>query len=381
MKKNILFIITVLVAAGAVMANPASETLNFTAQEKYVSSVVTTDETARCLNCHASRQIRLVETWEKSRHAKHGVGCYECHQANPEDPAAKNGHFSFSVQLPVSPLKCAECHPAQYASFASSSHAMAYETIRNVPLKTQSPVLFEQSCAVCHGNDLKMARGRPVGNSWPNHGIGRINTDGSRGNCAACHGFHDDSLARARSPETCAKCHHGDTGPAYESWKASRHGNNWHMTEAAVDMNKKAFNPANEKHLSHPDCFTCHLAPNAQTATSTHNPGERLSWKLAAMNSTHTEDWGKKRLAMQASCMQCHASTQVEYFYRRFDAGVLEFNRLASEASACIHASDTIMLDKIKGHAMKGRIGNAMQSPLHIRDGAKPLLEIIEQKK
>lgn len=375
MNKILFLVMAVFISASSLGAELATGPLNFTAQEKYISSVVTTDQTARCLNCHASRQIRLVETWEKSSHAKNGVGCYECHKANPQDPAAKNGHFSFSVQLPVSPLTCAECHPAQYASFASSSHAMAYETIRNVPLKKESPLLFEQSCAVCHGNELKMLKGRPVGNTWPNHGIGRVNTDGSRGSCAACHGHHDDSLARARSPETCGKCHHGDTGPAYESWQASRHGNNWHMTENRVDMNKKAFNPVNEKDLSHPDCFTCHLAPNAETATSTHNPGERLSWRLAALKSNHTAEWGQKRLAMQASCMKCHASSQVDNYYRRLDASVLEFNRLA-EAAAAGNATDSKEFGKVKGLAIKGRIGAAMLSPLHTREAASSLLDL-----
>ena len=47
----------------------------------YSAFAVTTDETARCLNCHASRMPKLVEGWEHSAHAKNGVGCYECHKA------------------------------------------------------------------------------------------------------------------------------------------------------------------------------------------------------------------------------------------------------------------------------------------------------------
>lgn len=337
----------------------------------YSSSVVTSDETSRCLNCHASRQIKLVETWEQSTHARNGVGCYECHRANPSDPAAKNGHFGFSVILPVSPLTCAECHPAQYASFASSSHAMAFETIKDLPLRTESPALFETSCAVCHGNELQMRRGRPLNNTWPNHGIGRLNTDGSRGNCAACHGHHDDTLKRARSPETCGKCHRGDTGPAYEAWKASRHGNDWLMTSAGVDLAAKALVPVNER-LSRPDCFVCHLAPASANATATHNPGERLSWKLAALQSVHTENWGEKRMQMQNSCRNCHASTQIDMYFRRFDASVLETNKLASEAVARV-GSDARKLDQIKGNAIKGRMGAAMLSPLHVREAVEVL--------
>lgn len=337
----------------------------------YTSSVVTSDETARCLNCHASRQIKLVEAWEKSTHARNGVGCYECHKANPADPAAKNGHFSFSVQLAVSPLTCASCHPEQYSSFASSSHAMAFETVRNLPIRTESPVLFETSCAMCHGNEVQMKRGRVLNNTWPNHGIGRINTDGSRGSCTACHGHHDDSLQRARSPETCAKCHHGNTGPAFESWKASSHGNDWHFTSTGVNLNKGTFKPVNEP-LLRPSCHVCHLAPTGETATATHNPGDRLSWNLAAMESLHTDDWGQKRLNMQAACRNCHASTQVDQFYRRMDASILEFNRLAGVAAGK-NASDSRKLDKIKAMAVKGRLGAAMVGPLHVREATDAL--------
>ncbi|MDD3146503.1 MAG: multiheme c-type cytochrome [Candidatus Riflebacteria bacterium] len=370
------FVTTLLAFAGYLNAQPAPQEAVEPAYANvvpvnYTSSVVTSDETARCLNCHASRQIKLVETWEHSTHARNGVGCYECHKADPGDPAAKNGHFSFSVQLPVSPLTCASCHPAQYASFASSSHAMAFETIKDLPIRTESPILFETTCAVCHGNELQMKRGRALNNTWPNHGIGRVNTDGSRGNCSACHGHHDDSLKQARSPETCGKCHRGDTGPAYEAWQASRHGNNWQITSAGIDLDKKNLVPVNER-LMRPDCFVCHLAPASETATATHNPSERLSWKLAAMQSLHTENWGQKRMQMQASCRNCHASTQVDMYFRRLDASVLEFNRLASEAAVMV-SSGSKALDLIKGAAIKGRIGAAMLSPLHGREAVDQL--------
>lgn len=57
---------------------------------------------------------------------------------------------------------------------------MAFDTIKDLPIRTESPILFETTCAVCHGNQLQMKRGRVLNNTWPNHGIGRVNTDGSR---------------------------------------------------------------------------------------------------------------------------------------------------------------------------------------------------------
>ncbi|MFZ5950539.1 MAG: multiheme c-type cytochrome, partial [Candidatus Rifleibacteriota bacterium] len=327
------------------------------------SDAVTSDESARCLNCHYERQKKLVESWEKSSHARNRVGCFECHQADPADPAAKKGHFGFTVQLQISPLRCAECHPAQYASFASSTHAMAYETIRNAELASTSPVLFETSCAICHGNDLKMTNGKPAPHKWPNHGIGRINTDGSRGNCVACHGHHDYSLAVARSAETCGRCHHGATGPAHETWKASKHGSNWNLAKVHADFNSTGLIPS-QQHLHYPDCYVCHVAPTQKDGKdSTHNPGDRLSWKLAAMKSTFREDWGQKRLKMQNVCRSCHGNSQVDQFYRRYDAAVMQINKIAA-AAAQNAGDDRRRLNAIKAGAITARLGAAMLGPL-----------------
>lgn len=340
--------------------------------EQKTSQVVTSDESARCLNCHNSRQKKLIESWEKSKHSRNRVGCYECHRADPADPAAKKGHFGFTVQLPVSPKRCASCHPTQYASFASSTHAIAYETIRNAELASISPAIFESTCASCHGNELKMVNGKPASHKWPNHGIGRVNTDGSTGSCVACHGHHEYSLEVARSPETCGRCHRGPTGPAYEAWKASKHGSNWDLTSAKIDFKKKKIIPSEEP-ISHPDCFVCHMASSNAKASSTHNPGERLSWNLARLKSTHRENWGKKRQEMQTVCRSCHGNSQVDLFYRRFDATVMDVNRMAEKAVSS-NASDSTIYNKVKADAIGARTGAAMLSPMHLRDAVDSIL-------
>lgn len=344
--------------------------------QSYTANVVTSEESARCLNCHYERQKKLVESWENSSHARNDVGCYECHKADPFDPAAKKGHFGFNVQLPVTPLRCAECHPREYTSFASSSHALAYETIRNADLASVSPVLFESSCALCHGNELKMFNGKPEPHKWPNHGIGRINTDGSRGNCAACHGHHDYSLANARSAETCGRCHYGKTGPAYEAWKFSKHGNNWNLERVDTDFNRTGLVPS-EQQLNFPDCYVCHLAPtNKDAMDSTHNPGERLSWKLATVRSTFRENWGQNRLKMQAVCRSCHGNSQVDLFYRRYDAAVMQINKIAVAAAEKAGASKKAA-EGVKAGAITAKLGAAMMGPLQVRDG----LDLIDNSK
>ena len=75
-------------------------------------------------------------------------------------------------------------------------------------------------------NILKDENGKPKYSqgTWPNTGIGRLNLDGSRGSCSACHSRHDFSSRRARQPENCAKCHLGPDHPQKEIFEESKHG-------------------------------------------------------------------------------------------------------------------------------------------------------------
>ena len=36
-----------------------------------------------CVGCHRNHAPALVKEWERSRHAQHGIGCVDCHKANP----------------------------------------------------------------------------------------------------------------------------------------------------------------------------------------------------------------------------------------------------------------------------------------------------------
>lgn len=341
-------------------------------EDKYVSKAVVTEESSRCLNCHATRQPKLVEAWEKTVHAEKEVGCYECHKGEPTDPGAIPGHFGFCVSLAVSPKTCGECHKEQYASFASSSHALAFDTIKNIPIRKFSEITFETSCASCHGNELTLKRGKAIDIKWPNHGIGRINTDGSRGNCSACHGFHEDSLERVRKADTCARCHNTEIAPAMESWKTSRHGAGWEVSNKGANLNKTNFVPQNEP-LMRPDCYTCHIAPTKENDKATHNPSERLSWKLAGLKAKHTDNWGEKRLKMEETCRNCHAGSQIEQFYRRFDSLVVQINDIIDSKNIASLTFKTI--SQIKGNAMKARTGAAMQSPKEIVSAMEELLD------
>jgi hydroxylamine dehydrogenase len=91
------------------------------------------------------------------------------------------------------------------------------------------------ACYYCHGTRLKLTgtetRDTDVGElefpviaGWPNQGVGRINLDGSRGACSACHTRHRFSIEDG--PQTLylqgVPCGTGRAG--LQGLLASKHG-------------------------------------------------------------------------------------------------------------------------------------------------------------
>jgi len=327
---------------------------------------VPTKESARCLNCHAQRQPLLVERWASSKHAKEQVGCYECHKALKVDPSAKHGHYSYSVSMTVSPKVCASCHEPQYKEFSESAHAKAYETPFSSKIASNT-VIYLASCAPCHGSEIEMRDGECLNRSWPNHGIGRINTDGSRGDCSACHEPHFDSLKEARSPETCAKCHSRDVASAYRAWKYSKHGTN-HGEPENIFRGEGRYP---KEQVFKPDCFTCHMASLQKDRESTHNISSRISWQRKNFKAYHPKDWGTKRLAMYANCVQCHSTAKPNNFFRNMDTAIVELNKLVEELEP--ENMTEKEQERIKGIMSKMMTGLGMQSPKDTSEAAEVL--------
>ena len=55
-------------------------------------------------------------------------------------------------------------------------------------------------------------------------GVGRINPDGSKGACTACHPRHSLSIEIAKKAYTCAQCHLQPDVPAWDVYAESKHG-------------------------------------------------------------------------------------------------------------------------------------------------------------
>ena len=100
-------------------------------------------------------------------------------------------------------------------------------------------------CWQCHGSIIKFLRDdegvvltsgserKPVidPDSWPNSGMGRLNPDGSKGSCHACHSRHAFQASLSRQPENCGKCHMGPDHPQIEVYNESKHGIAYHANK------------------------------------------------------------------------------------------------------------------------------------------------------
>jgi hypothetical protein len=85
-----------------------------------------------------------------------------------------------------------------------------------------------------------------------------------------------------------------------------------------------------------PTCVTCHMGGTPEHPEPTHDTGTRLSWTLRPAISIHQENWEKKRDGMKEVCLNCHATSLVENFYRQYDDTVNFYNSKFGEPGAAI---------------------------------------------
>jgi Dihydroprymidine dehydrogenase domain II, 4Fe-4S cluster len=70
------------------------------------------------------------------------------------------------------------------------SHLLEFLANASFPKPTGERIAIIGSgpAGLAAGHDLALMEGKFDADTWPNSGIGRVNPDGSRGSCAACHG-------------------------------------------------------------------------------------------------------------------------------------------------------------------------------------------------
>jgi hypothetical protein len=282
----------------------------------------------QCLQCHENSTPGIVEQWKNSAHYKTGIDCYSCHKANDGDPATFD-HYGNRIAVIVTPNYCNRCHKKEVAEFEASHHSKAASFIGSLDNilgeVVEGGAAAVNGCMQCHGSTVKYkGEGKFDASTWPNSGIGRVNPDGSKGSCAACHGRHSFSSALARQPENCGKCHMGPDHPQIEIYNESKHGIQFRAGIAKMNLEKKSW-IVGKDYTAAPTCSTCHMSATT-TQPVTHDAGARIGWTLRPVVSVKLENSEKRREAMQEVCSNCHAAGWVENFYKQYDNTVELYN-------------------------------------------------------
>lgn len=406
-KKIIIAIVSLVFLASLILVQ--YEEVNRRREEAGLAKhrIAVPDSSLSCVKCHQEQTPGIIDHWEGSTHAEKGVGCVECHKADPKDADAFD-HYGVTIATVVTPRDCAQCHQTESEEFQRSHHAKAGNILASLdnflaetvegsrePFNPHSPTPGRSvdkvnglasafsGCQQCHGskialtgtdgkmitvddlqpNDkgqptnldavgriLKNDNGRPVfhAGTWPNTGIGRLNLDGSKGSCSACHSRHDFSPRRARQPENCGKCHLGPDHPQKEIFEESKHGVAYRDLKEKLNLDGDSW-VLGKDYSAAPTCATCHMSGNLRNEGKvTHDPGSRISWTNRPPISLwyDTDVNGKivtetdpaerpklihdtanaKRARMKNVCSHCHTPDYINAFYQQYDDLVILYN-------------------------------------------------------
>lgn len=388
--------------------------------------------TEECLDCHATIHPGIVGAWKSSLHAKATpeqamtasalsrkvsspsvpegmetvvVGCAECHTFRPDAHADTVHHNGYRIHVVVSPQDCAVCHlkeADQYKknimSFAEKNLAenvLYQDLLRQVigySIPENGKIRFEpadastraEACFYCHGTRLTVqgfeTRDSDYGemtfariDRWPNQGVGRVNPDGSRGACTACHTRHAFSIEMARKPDTCMQCHIGPDVPAYKVYMASKHGNIFSAMNASWDFGAVPWRVG--KHFTAPTCAVCHMSllidsEGTVVAERTHQIGNRLPTRLFGLIYAHAQpkhpdttiirnksalplptdldgtpasdflinpaEQAVRTQNMQSVCLSCHSRKWVKGHWKRYEDSIRETNAATLSATGLL---------------------------------------------
>jgi len=346
-----------------------------------------------CFKCHSDKTPAIAQQWAESKHATIGVGCLDCHHADPSDADAFV-HYGQTIATIVTPKDCGTCHVGETEEFTQSHHAQAANFIGSLDNvlgeMAEGSLAAANGCWQCHGSTVRLLRGtdgKPLKDAsgkpkidpltWPNSGIGRVNLDGSRGSCSACHSRHIFSRALGRYPDTCGKCHMGPDHPQIEIYNESKHGIAFRGRQAEMHLDSESWIVGKDYNAA-PTCATCHMSATSTQAV-THDVGARISWTLRPVISKKLENWETRRAHMQEVCVNCHGPDFVQAFYLQFDKTVQLYNEKFAEPAQQImdvlHAKKKITPDPFDDHiewtfyllwhheGRRARMGASMQGP------------------
>ncbi|TKJ37977.1 hypothetical protein CEE37_13525 [candidate division LCP-89 bacterium B3_LCP] len=295
-----------------------------------VMPVASADVEDDCMSCHKENTAGIYHQWANSEHGKNDVTCLNCHEAEKGDVDAFK-HEGALIATLVTPKDCGECHADQAEEVQNSYHATA-----GLILESKDAYLAHVAgghpaaitgCESCHGTKVKIDHSSPNKlsmQSWPNSGVGRLNPDGSKGSCTACHMRHSFSKEQVRQPEVCGKCHLGPDHPQKEIYEESKHGIAYYGNIDKMNLDSDKW-VVGEDYSEAPTCATCHISAS-KTQPVNHDVGSRISWTLRPPVSKMKDNWEEKRGNMKEVCSACHSPAFVDGHYYQFDGLVNLYN-------------------------------------------------------
>ena len=333
-------------------------------------------QSADCIACHKKEDRALYQQWGASKHYRGNVGCYECHMAAKSEPDAYL-HYESWIATIVSPKDCARCHEKEVEEFIGSHHSKAARILGsldnvlaevvegNMGLKTPGfpqgvSAAAVSGCWQCHGSHVEvLPDGKLDPATWPNTGIGRFNPDGSEGSCSACHSRHSFSVAQARQPDNCGKCHMGPDHPQLEIYNESKHGIAFHANVDEMNLESAKWIPGEDYSVA-PTCATCHMS-ETKTQPVTHDVGMRISWNNRPIVSVRPEvsdakmnlpgkdvPWMQRRANMKDVCSNCHQKTWIDNFYVQYDGLVDLYNNKFAKPGLALYAATAPLRNPVK---------------------------------
>jgi len=395
------------------------------------------EQSEKCVGCHEEYTPGIVADWRMSRHAVTTpeealakptiqrrvsndavpeplratvVGCFECHGLNTAAHQDTFNHYGFEINVVVSPNDCAMCHSVEAEQYGRSKKAHALDILTKNPVydllvdgltgveSLEGAKLAHHAatasakgvaCYACHGTQVTV-RGMKkvyVGEdreeekvpdlaNWPNQGVGRINPDGSRGACTACHPRHGFSIEVARKPFTCAQCHLEPDVPAWDVYRESKHGNIMLSTGQGWDWDEIPWRVGAD--FRAPTCATCHnsllASPDEdEIVPRTHDFGDRLWVRLFGLPYAHNQpkdgrtyliknkdgqplptafdgepateylidakEQDRRRILMRSVCTSCHSTSWTNSNLEVLDRIVEETNRATRTATQIVQAA------------------------------------------
>lgn len=300
-------------------------------------SLVFSNETKVCLGCHTGKTPGLVLQWENSDHYESEIGCFECHKANPGEKDAFS-HEGYLISVIVSPNDCANCHREEVREFFESAHSAAAglvlgpvgqlvgdDVFGNAELKTPAfpkgaSAASVNGCWRCHGCKVAVDKnGKPDPATWPNMGVGRINPDGSKGSCSACHAGHTFSVAQARRPESCKECHSGGASLyEYQMYMQSKHGILYAVDKKGMNLDAVEWIPG-KTYYAAPTCSTCHMYQKPDKINGNRHVTHNIDQNFAFDKKTNKLVFILSK-NMENVCKRCHSKGLYKNLARQAEA-------------------------------------------------------------